>query len=51
MLAGEPYVLEYQENIQLQLARAPGFANCQYQEIVPGHVGLWLLERDESMAV
>eukprot|EP00980_Cylindrotheca_fusiformis_P021389 scaffold8259_cov143-Cylindrotheca_fusiformis.AAC.7 len=46
MLAGEPYVLEYQKNIQQQLARFPGFKNFRYKEVVPGHVGLWLLERD-----
>jgi hypothetical protein len=50
MLAGEPYVLEYQENIELQLARFPGFVNCRYKEVVPGHVGLWLLKRDNSIA-
>lgn len=51
MLAGEPYVLEYQENIQLQLSKSPGFDNCRYKEVVPGHVALWLLERDHSIGV
>jgi SAM-dependent methyltransferase len=47
MLAGEPYVLEYQENIQLQLKKAKGFQNCRYREVVEGHVGLWLMDREE----
>mmetsp|Transcript_37885 Transcript_37885/g.91871 ORF Transcript_37885/g.91871 Transcript_37885/m.91871 type:complete len:114 (+) Transcript_37885:456-797(+) len=46
MLAGEPYVLEYKENIQLQLRQAKGFQNCRYREVVDGHVGLWLLDRE-----
>eukprot|EP00980_Cylindrotheca_fusiformis_P021391 scaffold8259_cov143-Cylindrotheca_fusiformis.AAC.9 len=50
MLAGEPYVLEYQENIQQQLERCPGFKNFRYKEVVPGQVGLWLLERDGRSA-
>jgi hypothetical protein len=24
--------------------------NCRYKEVVPGHVGLWLLKRDNSIA-
>ncbi|CAJ1959807.1 unnamed protein product [Cylindrotheca closterium] len=47
MLAGEPYVLEYKENIQVQLKeQAKGFQNCRYREVVEGHVGLWLLDRE-----
>lgn len=47
MLAGEPYVLEYQAHIQDQLRAAEGFAFSEYKEVVPGHVGLWLLKRDK----
>ena len=50
MLAGEPYVLEYQENIQLQLRQAKGFHNCRYREVVEGHVGLWSWHVDSSIA-
>ena len=46
MLAGEPYVLEYQKNIHLQLLQARGFRNCRYEQVVQGHVGLWLLDRE-----
>lgn len=45
MLAGEPYVLEFKRNIQKQLGSIRGFANVQYKEMVPGHVGVWLLTR------
>jgi ubiquinone/menaquinone biosynthesis C-methylase UbiE len=48
MLAGEPYVLEYQQNIRLQLNQAHGFHNCRYREVVEGHVGLWLLDKEEE---
>jgi ubiquinone/menaquinone biosynthesis C-methylase UbiE len=45
MLAGEPYVLEYKKNIQKQLEKIQGFTDLVYKEVVPGHVGLWLLTR------
>lgn len=45
MLAGEPYVLEYKRNIHKQLGCVRGFANVRYKEMVPGHVGVWLLTR------
>lgn len=45
MLAGEPYVLEYQKNINRQLQRVKGFTKATFRDIVPGHVGLWLLRR------
>ena len=48
MLAGEPYVLEYQQNIHLQLNQAHGFHNCRYREVVEGHVGLWLLDKEKE---
>lgn len=43
MLAGEPFVLEYQQNIDGQLAGLPGFSLVQRKAVVPGHVDLWLL--------
>lgn len=45
MLAGEPYVLEYQRNIHNQLGNAKGFRLKSYESLVPGHVGIWLLEK------
>lgn len=45
MLAGEPYVLEYKKHIQAQLRSVRGFADVRYDEVVPGHVGVWLLTR------
>lgn len=45
MLVGEPYVLEYKKHIQDQLRSIRGFANVRYNEVVPGHVGVWVLTR------
>jgi ubiquinone/menaquinone biosynthesis C-methylase UbiE len=45
MLLGEPYVLEYQSNIQSQLANLKGFFRPEYKVLVPGHVSMWLLKR------
>lgn len=45
MLAGEPYVQEYQQNIHKQIAEFPGFDAKQYRTIVPNHLGMWLLTR------
>lgn len=45
MLAGEPYVLEYQRNIHNQLGKAKGLRLKSYESLVPGHVGIWLLEK------
>jgi len=45
MLAGEPYVLEYQKNIKDQLKNVQGFTDYKYTEVVEGHVGFWLLTR------
>ena len=43
MLAGEPFVLEYQQNIESQLANLKGFRLSKRKSVVPGHVNLWLL--------
>jgi ubiquinone/menaquinone biosynthesis C-methylase UbiE len=43
MLAGEPFVKEYQRNIHRQLETAPGFAFWKREFVVPGHVHLSLL--------
>jgi ubiquinone/menaquinone biosynthesis C-methylase UbiE len=43
MLAGEPFVIEYQQNIDRQLASVPGFRLSKREEIVPGHLNMWLL--------
>lgn len=45
MLAGEPYVLEYQKNIHRQLSMVKGFTKATFRNLVPGHVGVWLLHR------
>jgi len=45
MLAGEPYVKEYQQNIRKQLQLASGFAGAKYRTIVPKHLGMWTLKR------
>lgn len=45
MLAGEPYVLEYQKNIHQQLKSMRGFSKVKYHDIVPNHVGMWILKR------
>jgi ubiquinone/menaquinone biosynthesis C-methylase UbiE len=45
MLAGEPYVLEYQKNIHRQLRSMKGFSKFRYETIVPKHVGMWTLKR------
>jgi len=47
MLAGEPYLLEYQNNIKNQIRSfyKRGFSRVSYEVVVPGHVGLWILKR------
>jgi len=45
---GEPYVLEYQRNIETQMKNARGFTNLRYEVLIPGHVNMWLLERKAS---
>lgn len=45
MLAGEPYVLEYQKNIEKQIRRFQGFKDLQVTNCIPGHVTMWLMTR------
>jgi ubiquinone/menaquinone biosynthesis C-methylase UbiE len=45
MLMGEPYVLEYQQNIHHQLQEFKGFSFTEYRDVLPGHVGMWILKR------
>ena len=44
MLAGEPFVLEYQQNIESQLTNLQGLKLSKRKSVVPGHVNLWLLK-------
>lgn len=50
MLKGEPYVIEYQENIHDQMGSFEGFSSQGYKTLVPNHVGMWLLERMPATA-
>jgi ubiquinone/menaquinone biosynthesis C-methylase UbiE len=45
MLVGEPYVQEYQKNINRQLMNIQGFERPKYKDIVPHHLGMWTLKR------
>ena len=45
MLAGEPYVLEYQQNIMQQMQSLQGFSNATNKVVVQGHVHMWELVR------
>eukprot|EP00536_Pseudo-nitzschia_multiseries_P003165 jgi/Psemu1/252414/estExt_Genewise1Plus.C_470057 len=45
MLAGEPYVLEYQKNIHRQMRTIRGFTKLRYQNLVQDHVGMWILTK------
>ena len=48
MLAGEPYVIEYQQNMSKQLRAMKGFLLPEYKTLVPGHVGMWTLRRSPN---
>jgi ubiquinone/menaquinone biosynthesis C-methylase UbiE len=48
MLAGEPYVLEYQKNIMRQMDSIQGFGNRKSVDVVPGHVHMWVLTRESN---
>ena len=45
MLAGESYVLEYQQNIMNQLKTIQGFRDFSYEAVIKGHVGIWILTK------
>jgi len=45
MLAGEPYILEYQANISEQLKRVAGLNIYKTVDLVPGQVALWILQK------
>jgi ubiquinone/menaquinone biosynthesis C-methylase UbiE len=45
MLRGEPYVTEYQQNIHNQIFSSEGFGRKSYRDVVPNHLGMWLLQR------
>ncbi len=45
MLAGEPYVIEYQQNIQKQMENLQGFDDFEVKDVVPGHVTMWTQTR------
>jgi SAM-dependent methyltransferase len=45
MLAGEPYVLEYQQNIDRQLEGMSGFQDLSCKAVIPGHVTVWMLRK------
>jgi len=49
MLAGEPYVLEYQKNIHSQIRSMRGFDRVSYTTVVPNHVGMWILRRGNGL--
>ncbi len=48
MLAGEPYVIEYQQNIQKQMESVQGFVDFKVKDVVPGHVTMWTRTRKWS---
>jgi ubiquinone/menaquinone biosynthesis C-methylase UbiE len=50
MLAGEPYVQEYQQNIHRQLQQIQGFKTPQYRSVVDNHLSMWTLTRSPSVA-
>jgi ubiquinone/menaquinone biosynthesis C-methylase UbiE len=49
MLRGEPYVLKYQEEIHQQLRGFSGFFTQEYQDLVEGHVGMWIMRRTPAV--
>jgi ubiquinone/menaquinone biosynthesis C-methylase UbiE len=50
MLAGEPYVKEYQENIVKQLKQFKGFRLEKSKTIIPNHLNMWVLTRKAASA-
>jgi ubiquinone/menaquinone biosynthesis C-methylase UbiE len=48
MLAGEPYILEYQANINEQLHKVEGLIPCETVHLVPDQVTLWILKKQPA---
>lgn len=48
MLAGEPYILEYQKNISNQIEKIQGFHELKTKDVIPGLVTMWTLTRNEK---
>jgi ubiquinone/menaquinone biosynthesis C-methylase UbiE len=48
MLAGEPYILEYQANITEQLQQVKGLVFWKTVELVAGQVSLWILKKSSE---
>lgn len=48
MLAGEPYVLEYQQNINRQIKRFRGFHDLKSRTVIPGALKMWTLTRNST---
>ena len=46
MLAGEPYVREYQQNIMKQMDSLQGFTEKRNVSLIPGHVHMWTCTRN-----
>jgi len=51
VLAGEPYVLEYQKNVIHQIKSMKGFRYHSIQSIIPGQLVMWSLTRDKNKEV
>ena len=51
MLSGEPYVLDYLQNVDddIDESAGPGWTVSRV-ELVPGHVRMWRLDRDDDYA-
>ena len=48
MLTGEPYLLEYKEDIMKQMKSLQGFGALKSETVVPGHVHKWVLTRKRT---
>ncbi len=49
MLAGEPYVLEYQRNVERQIEGFRGFHDLEARDVVPGLLRMWTLTRNRNI--
>ena len=50
-LSGEPYAIDYQQNIQSQLLNTKGFLRPKYKVLVPDHVAMWTMRRARNSFV